>query len=123
MAGTNVATSSWAAGQNVKIITFAITADASDGSVPDATSDPIDGYVMRVMTKPGTTNPQAAYDLTLKDSDGAPISGTNLNDRSASNPENWICDVPIYVAGPLTLSLANNNVNSAGLTVKVYVQK
>lgn len=100
---------------------------AADGSLTSVTTEEsIDGYVYMVVTDPGTTAPQALYDLTLTDSYGLDIMGGALLDRSATVTEQAfpVLLTGVYgsrrVNGRLTLNLTNNNVNAATGIVYIY---
>lgn len=112
---------------NIRQVIAAIVASASDGSVPDTVLPAFEGRLLALATAPGTTNPTANYDLTCLDQFGRDVlEGVGAN-RSASATEK----VPIVYSGTgtfppvdegdtLTLKLANNSVNSAGLVVTLY---
>jgi len=110
-------------GQNVYYQEYLMTADAAAGTFPTTSSMPINGKILSVVTKPGATQPQAAYDITLSDSDGANVMGTTLNDRAAAAAEKVVPAVPPYVIGPLSIAVANNNVNSAVVTLKIIIER
>lgn len=113
-------------------VTYTWTADASDGSVPaTAAQFPYGGYIVRVVTNPGTNAPSDNYDLTLTDADGVDVVGGALANRDTSNTESVVPIVDsvnsIYggslVAGSITMNLTNNSVNSAGGTLVIYVER
>lgn len=129
----------WAAGtvaqtfetiaSNVYLLTYSVTADASDGSVPATASVPaIDGYVFLVVTDPGATAPTGDYDITLTDSNSVDIMGGELGNRSATASEQAVPKIDAvygsrWVDGILTLNITNNSVNSALIVVKVFVYR
>jgi len=112
---------------NVRMLTFTCTADASAHTYPVTASNvDIDGFVFLVVTNPdGTTAPTDAYDITLTDSDGVDVMGGELADRSDSNSEQA---VPLidgvfgsrFVKGPLTITITGNSVDSAVTVVTVF---
>lgn len=83
------------------------------------------GVILSFTVDPTGTNPQVGYDITIEDANGVDLAGGNLNNRSATAietvaPGTATGDVwPATFDGPLTLTLANNNVNSATITVYV----
>jgi len=100
---------------------------AADGSLTSVTTEEsIDGYVYMVVTDPGTTAPQALYDLTLTDAYGLDIMGGALADRSATVTQQAFPALltGVYgsrrVNGRLTLNLTNNNVNAATGVVDIF---
>jgi hypothetical protein len=102
------------------------TAD-TDGSYTDyTTAENMDGYVFMVVTNPGATAPTDNYDITLADSDGCDVSGGELANRDTANTEQIIPKIGNtyggrFVAGPLTLGISNNSINSATGEVIIYV--
>jgi hypothetical protein len=118
-----------------KVVTFTCTGSADDGSFPatatnTAISEAINGYYLyKVIVKPGTTNPTAAWDFTIVDGDGLDILGGTGTDMSASavamiapklNSSTYFAQ-PII--GPVTLTITNNSVHSAGITIKAIFVK
>lgn len=116
-------------------LTFTCTASADDASFPSTATtqvitDQIAGrYIAEVRTNPGATAPQAAYDITLKDTDGIDLMGGTLADRSATASERAVPSVAsgIYgstpIDGALTLAITNNNVNSAVTVIKIMLKR
>lgn len=111
----------------VRKITVDFVADAANGSIPAVVLPPIDGRLMELTTNPGAVAPQANYDITLVDAEGIDrLQGVGLN-RHTANTESAI---PVYAgstihpvvsrADSLTLTIANNNVNSATGRVILY---
>jgi hypothetical protein len=120
---------------NIRVLTFTCTASVDDGSFPStATSDAITAaikgmYITEVRTNPGSTAPQALYDIVINDTDGIDLMGGTLANRSATASERAIPALVtgIYggtaVDGALTLVITGNNVNSAGTVVKVFLTR
>jgi len=111
---------------------------AADGSFTEATINQkwktaadangpffsMSGEVLCAIVNPGSTAPQADYDIVLKNSDGVKLFGTGLDACHTSSSEHFIpSQVPIYFHGPLTLDITNNNVNTALGHFKIYVRK
>ena len=114
----------------VKVITLTCTADSSDGSYPatalsNIPHGEIGGRLLQIATDPGSTAPQANYDITVTEAGGADLLlGVGAN-RHTSSSEVAIIEsngASAVYAGTdtLTLNIANNNVNSAGITIKIY---
>lgn len=124
MAGT--VTQTLSKHMSIKIWTLTITADASDGSVPNtASSEQIVGRLQKIVTNPGSTAPTDNYDITVTDPDGVDVlQGVGANRDTANSEEAAIVysgtSVNPVVADTLTLVVANNSVNSAGIVVKIY---
>lgn len=100
------------------------TADASDGSVPTNTVTGVLGYVVRVVTDPGSPAPTDDYDIELKDAYGCDVMGGALADRDTSTTEQAMpiiggSSTGALVLDTLQLSITGNSVNSA--TGSVYV--
>ena len=110
--------------QSITVTTYTCTGDSSDGSYPTKASDvSIRGWVYAVDTIPGTPNPTAAWDATLKNANGYDIMGGVILNRSASAAERVTPTVTAWVDGPLTLAITGNSVNSAVIVIKVYTYK
>jgi hypothetical protein len=110
----------------VKVVTFTCTADSSDGSYPATTvSANIKGRLLQIVTDPQSTAPQDNYDITVTDSVGADLLlGVGAN-RDTSNTEVAIVESNgahsvVAETDTLTLTITNNNVNSAGIVIKLY---
>jgi len=121
-------TQSWTSvNEDVSVLTFSWTGDASGGAVTATASESnIDGFVFLVVTNPGSTAPTPSYDITLTDADGVDIMGGKLADRSATASEQEIPKVGSglgsrFVSGTLTLNITNQSVNSATGTVLVFI--
>lgn len=118
--------------ENFKGLVFSWTADASNGSVPATTSNlRIDGYIIKVITNPGSPAPTDNYDITLTNTDGADVVHGELLNRDTANTEEIVPipadNVTVYggspVIGTITLNISNNSVNSATGTVTVIFSK
>jgi hypothetical protein len=114
----------------VKVITLTCTADSSDGSYPatalsNIPHGEIGGRLLQIATDPGSTAPQSNYDVTVTEAGGADLLlGVGAN-RHTSSSEVAIIEsngASAVYAGTdtLTLNITNNNVNSAGITIKIY---
>lgn len=104
------------------------TADASDASYPATNLPGFSGKLLALRTNPGSTAPQDNYDITLVDGDGVDrLQGVGAN-RSTTNSQ----EVAVVYSGTaihpacshetLTLTLANNNVNSAVTVVTLIYE-
>jgi len=113
--------------QSGYVLTFTWTADASNGSVPNATTSVADSLVFKglylsyVETNPGATAPTDNYDITVLAASGVDLMGGALANRDTSNTEiAFPATASRLVDGALTFTLSNNSVNSAVGTVKLY---
>jgi len=99
----------------------------TDGSFTNATTRwAVDGYVFMVIVNPGSTAPQANYDVTLLDSDGMDIMGGELANLSATVTAQFVPKINTvygtrFVRGPLTMTLSGNNVNGAVGEIIIYI--
>jgi hypothetical protein len=112
---------------NIRKIICAVVASSTDGSVPDTVLPAIEGRLLALGTAPGTTNPTSLYDITVVDQFTYDVlEGVGAN-RSASAAQK----AAIVYSGTgthphvddsdtLTLKIANNSVNSAGITITLY---
>lgn len=113
-------------------VSFAITADAADGSMPDTTVS-LAGWLIKVVTNPGATAPTANYDLSLNDPLDTTFDalGAALNNRHTTNTEQvypaiagspgTVTAMTPFLAGDYVLKLANNIVNSATIAMDFYL--
>ena len=81
--------------------------------------------MLQIVTDPQSTAPQDNYDITVTDSVGADLLlGVGAN-RDTSNTEIAIVESNgahsvVAETDTLTLTITNNNVNSAGIVIKLY---
>lgn len=102
----------------------------TDGTVTSETTDyAIDGIVTEFLVNPGTPAPQAAYDMTVTDSQGVDITNAtalaNLSatDSARARPNVGGTTRAVPVQGPLTIAVSNNNVNGAVVLLRIYYFK
>jgi hypothetical protein len=102
------------------------TGDAANGSFPATALPAFEGHLLELITDPGATAPTDNYDITLVDANGFDrLQGVGANRDTAvteaarivysttsTNPVVALSDV-------LTLTLANNSVNSAVVVVTI----
>ena len=115
----------------VKVITLTCTADSSDGSYPATalTNIPhngVGGRLLQIASDPsGDTAPQANYDIAITEGGGADLLlGVGAN-RHTSSSEVAVIESngthAVYSGtDTLTIAITNNNVNSAGISIKIY---
>ena len=120
--------------KNYYIITFTCTSH-TDGTIPNTDSDDANTEIMKgkqliaVITKPGTTAPEAA-DVLIKNEGGRDLlggKGTNLIHATAEQsctPYNTFtsCWEYPFIYGPLTLDVNNQSNNGAKYTVELHVK-
>lgn len=113
--------------KRVKKIKVAWTGSASDGTVPSL-SIPMYGYLLKVVTDPGSTAPTDNYDIALGDPDDASFDalGGALADRDTTSTEQVYpvksgAVTPYFLAGTYTLSISNNSTHSATGTIYFYL--
>ena len=105
---------------NIRQIVASCVADAADGSIPATVLPAFEGTIRSLATNPGATAPTANYDITLLDQHGHDVLQSLGLNRHTSTTEK----VPIVYSGTsihpvvdeadvLTLTFANNSVNSA----------
>lgn len=129
MPGTQVETFS----QNGPIAVVTLTLVADDTTAEFINSDlttKFSGRLVCLLTNPGATGPQSNYDIVLNNADGIDVlKGAGAN-RHTSNSEhdpvemntNNRVGVPVAAEDTLTLVLSNNNVNSAEVVIKLYIE-
>lgn len=107
----------------VRRIEFSVVADAADGSIPATALPAIEGRLLALHTNPGATAPTANYDITLVDGDGLDrLQGVGANRHTTNSEQAAIVYAttsvhpPVSIEETLTLTFANNIVNSALIT-------
>ena len=126
----NAANGVWPSQNNGKNFQVIMSWTDGDLSLPaTATTMPINAYVTRVETNPGTA-PTDNYDITLTNANGVDVMGGTLANRDSSTSEaarpydsasGTYGDV--YVAGTLTLYLSGNSEVGATGTVTIYCER
>ena len=115
-------------GNQKKVVTVTITADASTGAIANGTLNAatlgLEGwYLYTVETDPGSTAPQALYDLVINDANGFDVAGGLLANRSATVTELVNIGTASHgfpvMRGNWTIVGTGNNVNNA--TVVLYL--
>ena len=110
----------------VSTITWSWKAKSDDGTVTSTACASFKGWVFMATADPGSTPPQASYDIVLNDTDSVDIFGAELNNLSATVSAHAVPKIgsayygPRFINGTLTMVLTGNNVNSATGTVKIY---
>lgn len=107
-------------------LTFKCTADASTGSYPSTLvtaivpSAVLGSRISTAEFAPGSPAPTANWSVTLSDSLGLDLLGGNGANQSATVTGGaTIGSIP--VTGTLTLAITGNSVNSAQVTIVVYI--
>ncbi len=132
VAGTTTVTKSKrqydGSGKLVRVVKVVWSGDSSGGAVTSATITGVHGYLMKVVTDPGSTAPTDNYDITLKDTADGVTDCMNAAgvDRDTANTE---VAYPLGASGTVpawcqpdtyTFAIAGNSVNSANGTVWMY---
>ncbi len=114
---------------NVRRINFSCVADSADGSIPATELPKFEGRLISLHTNPGATAPTDNYDITLIDGDGIDrLQGVGANRDTATSEQLPIVYSGTSVGPPvskdetLTLTFANNVVNSAIVVGNIYYQ-
>lgn len=102
----------------------------TDGSVTDVEiTSRISGRLLALETNPGSTAPQANYDIAINNADGTDVlQGVGAN-RHTSNTEKvaivysgTAIHPPVSAGDVLTLAVSGNNVNGATTRIKLYYE-
>lgn len=129
---------SWGAGavtqtieytHNFYVLTYNWTSNAA-GNASKTSIWPISGYIVKVITNPGSTAPTDNYDITLTNSDGIDVVHGELANRDTANSEEIVPvpsdNVTVYggsaVSGLLTLNVSNAGDSKVGV-VKVIFER
>lgn len=119
-------------GQRIECVQIDWVADAAAASVPNTNIDHLYGYVLKIITNPGSTAPTANYDMALGDPEDTTLDalGGLIANRHTSNTEQVygiikngsdIAPYPIFLCGTYQFQLTNNAVNSATGRVLIYL--
>lgn len=113
----------------VKRLHYTLTADDADGSFDTIALPDISGRLLTIITNPGATAPTDNYDITLVDDEGIDrLQGVGANRDTANSEEAAIVysgteiHPPVVDGDVLTLTTANNAVNSAIVEVFIYYE-
>lgn len=133
--GTVTVTKSTVNGGELEIVAFAFIANSTGlATVPATSSSTVypenkSGYIIKVVTDPGSTAPTDNYDVTLIDATtGADLLGGEGMNRDTATSEEAIPKIGSayganFVPGAFTMTLTGNAVVSATGTVYVYIAK
>ncbi len=112
---------------NIRKLVFTCTGDSSDGSFPNTELPKFEGRLLALETNPGTTAPTDNYDITIEDADGHDVLEGVGADRDTANTEKALVvysstsvHPAIAESDTLTLKIAGNSVNSAGIVITLY---
>lgn len=105
-------------------ITCDFTADDATGAYDTVTFDTY-GYLIKVVTNPGSPAPTDNYDIAITEENGANICSTNLDNRDTANSEQALCvsGNPVWLSGVHTITITNNSVNSAVTELTLWVKR
>lgn len=117
---------------NMKNIVHKVTidwvGDASAATVPSTNIAGLNGYVIKVVTNPGSVAPTDNYDIAFGDPEDTALDAfaTLINNRDTANSEQVYplisgAAVPIFLNGTYQFQLSNNAVNSATGRVILYI--
>lgn len=121
MAGSSVTVTHQEPAPAVGVIVATCVADDTDGSFPDTVLPAIDGQILSIITDPGTPAPTTLYDVTAVDADGFDrLGGAGANRAAATTERAAVTGAFVGRREALTLTLANNSVNSAQLVVTIH---
>lgn len=137
-AGTITQTLEYDAASSHYVLTFTCVGDGANGSFPSTGNAVLSTdnlaklkglYIIEVRTYPQATNPTAAWDAVINDAGGLDLMGGTLANRSASAAESAI---PAMITGiyggrkvidAFTMVITGNSVHSAGIIVKVILER
>lgn len=111
----------------VQKIRVTLTGDASTGAMPNTTLE-LNGYIMKIVTNPGSTAPTDDYDIVITDEHGVDVVGGLLLNRDTANSEQVYPvigstpAIPVWVCGTHTMTVTNQSVNSATTVVDLYLK-
>jgi hypothetical protein len=131
MAGTTTVSSSFiemgfSRSIRAQKISVSFVADAADGSVPNTTLT-LNGYLMKIVTNPGSTAPTDNWDIQINDEHGVGVTAATTDNRDTTTSEQVYPTItgataPVWVVGTHTLVISGNSVNSATGVVDIYLK-
>ena len=129
-AGTVTSTLTKLADADTYVITITATADSNDASFPTHTLPrsgtnirETDGFsIISVVTDPGATAPTDNYDITITNAAGLDLMNGQCANRDTANTESCAAD-PVPLSGATTLNITNNSVNSATITIYIFLTR
>lgn len=115
--------------RNVREIQVDFVASSSDGSLPVLSLTNLYGYVLKVITNPGSTAPTDNWDILLGDPEDNALDALALavKDRDTATTEAVYPVVsgaatPVWLAkGDYALTITGNSVNSATGRILIYL--
>lgn len=112
-------------GKKIKVVNIAWTADVAAATVPDTALNDLNGYLVKVITNPGSTAPTANYDIMLLDYDDSTVDAANaaIINRHTTSSEIVLPTVPPLLCGNYTFNLTNNAVNSATGVCILFIEE
>lgn len=109
---------------NVEKWTLSWTAHTDGSFTSTASTWNVDGYILLVVTDPGSPAPTDNYGITLTDSDGIDVMGGALANRDTSTTEEAIpSNGARFVSGKITIAISSNAVNGAKGIIYIYIYK
>lgn len=112
--------------KRVRKIRVTLTGDDATGAMPDTTLE-MTGFLIKVVTNPGSTAPTDNYDVAINDEHGADVAAGQLTNRSntASQIVHLVSvssgPTPPFVCGTHTMVITNTSVNSATIVMDLYL--
>ncbi len=113
--------------KRLEIITVDLVGSSTDGTVP-VLQVPMTGYLIKVITNPGTTAPTDNWDIILGDPEDAALdaAGSTLLNRHTTTSQQVYPLVsgaasPILLAGTYALTVSGTSVNSATARIIFYL--
>lgn len=130
-AGSSVTVASELFSGNIGVVTISWVADGSTAAVPSTDLSSYMGafngwFLFKMDADVGSTAPTNLYDVTISNSMGDITGGALTDLLAAGNQVNLMplsaddYEIMVPVSSALTFALANNSVNSATGTIKLY---
>ena len=99
---------------NMYELVFIWTSEGN-GTYTESSTNPVDGYLVLVVTDPdGTSVPTDNYDITLTDDEGVDVMGGALANRDTANTEQALPKIATSYGGRWVNGLITLNIESAG---------
>jgi hypothetical protein len=112
----------------ITVIDGTFTADAADGSIPDATVV-MNGWLIKVQTNPGSTAPTDNWDIKFLDPFDTAFDAarSQLLDRDTTTSDEVYpaapnAVTPILLGGSYLINITGNSVNSATGAYKIFIK-
>ncbi len=124
---TKVEIGSGATARRCDVVQLDFVASSTDGTLP-VLQVPLSGYLLKVVTNPGSTAPTDNWDIVLGDPEDNALDAAAsllLNRHTTTTQQVYPnisgAAIPIFLAGTYAVTISGNSVNSATGRILLYL--